>query len=102
MGDDTSHHVPSRIDSACSARRTAGSVIPAASSSSAQRLEHQKCVGNRGQRDVVMPAGPRAPLEVIELERVFQFSIILRDAPAPLGEAHELAQSERLVRERRE
>jgi hypothetical protein len=46
-------------------------------------------VGDRDERDVVVPAGPGAALEVIEAERVFEFAVVLFYAPAQLGEGNE-------------
>src|ERR1019366_1509609 len=55
-------------------------------------LQGEEGVGDRDQGDVVVPAGVAAALEVVEAERVFEFSVVVFDAPANLREGHELAQ----------
>jgi len=60
-----------------------GRVTPAVFFSGTQRFEHEKGVGHRGERDVVVPAGPRAAFEMIEPEFVFQFAVVLFDTPPP-------------------
>ena len=60
---------------------------------SAPRFAHQKRVGHRGQRDVMVSAGPRTSLEMIEAEFVFEFAVVLFDAPPSFGEAHEAAKA---------
>src|SRR5450756_510846 len=57
-----------------------------------EALQGEEAVRQRDERDVVVPAAKRAPLEVIEAERVLELAVVLRDAPAQLGEAHQLEQ----------
>ena len=47
----------------------------------------------------MMPPRPRAPLEVIEPQLVLELAVILFNAPAALGEAHEPAQPQMLPTE---
>lgn len=46
---------------------------------------------------MMVPAGPRATLKVIEAKFVFELAVVLLDAPAPFGEAHEAPEAERLA-----
>ena len=41
------------------------------------------------QGDVVVPAAVGAAFEVVEAERVFELAVVVLDAPAKLGQAHE-------------
>lgn len=61
---------------------------------SAKAFEDQKRVRHRGERYVMMPARPRAPLEVIEPQLVLELAVILLDPPAPLGQPDEAAETE--------
>ena len=61
----------------------------------AQRFKHEERTGHRRERDVMMPAWPRAPFDVIEAECVFQFAGVLFDAPAAFGEADGAPEPER-------
>jgi hypothetical protein len=42
-------------------------------------------VGGGDQGDVVMPSGPGTPFEVVQAEAVFEFAVVVLDAPADLG-----------------
>ena len=44
---------------------------------------------DRDERDVVVPTGPRSASEVVQAERVFEFAVVLLDAPAQLGQRDE-------------
>lgn len=66
----------------------AGSVTPAVFLS-APHLEHQKGVRHGGEGDMMVPARPRAPFEVIDAEFVLQFAIVLLNAPPAFGQTHE-------------
>lgn len=71
--------------------------MPAVFFSGPQRFKYQKGVGHRCERDMVMPARPRAPFKVIEPEFVLEFAIVLFDAPAPFRQTDEATQAERFV-----
>jgi len=66
---------------------------------SAEGFQHEKRVGHRGQRDVMMPARPRAAFEVIEAQFVFQLAVVLFDAPAAFRQADGAPEAERLARQ---
>src|SRR5665647_2856446 len=57
-----------------------------------EALQGEEAMRDRDERDVVVPAAKRAPLEVIEAERVLELAVVELDAPAQLGEAHQLEQ----------
>src|SRR5450759_3781143 len=57
-----------------------------------EALQGEEAMRQADERDVVVPAAKRAPLEVIEAERVLELAVVLLDAPAQLGEAHQLEQ----------
>src|SRR5665647_398214 len=57
-----------------------------------EALQGEEAVRQRDERDVVVPAAKRASLEVIEAERVLELAVVELDAPAQLGEAHQLEQ----------
>ena len=46
-------------------------------------------MGGGDEGGVVVPAGPGAALEVVESESGFQFPVVVFDAPADFGQAHE-------------
>ncbi len=48
---------------------------------------------------MMVPARPRAPLEVIEPQFVLELAVILFDPPAPFGEPHKAAEPEVLAAE---
>src|SRR3954452_19677602 len=60
--------------------------------SRAPAFEGEEGVGDRDERDVVMPAAVGAAFEVIEAERVFEFAVVVLDAPAELAEPDQLGQ----------
>jgi hypothetical protein len=41
------------------------------------------------QGGVVMPAVPGAAFEVVQAEGVFEFAVVVLDAPADLGQSHQ-------------
>src|ERR1700694_2770365 len=49
-------------------------------------------VGGGDEGGVVVPAGPGASLEVVQAQTGFQFPVVVFDAPADLGQAHEFLQ----------
>ena len=48
----------------------------------AQPLQGEEAVGDRHQRDVVMPAGPRAAFEVVQPQGAFQLAVVLLNPPS--------------------
>ena len=57
-----------------------------------QALQGEEGVCHAHQGDVVVPATEGAPLEVVEPERVLELAVVELDAPAQLGEAHEVCE----------
>ena len=55
----------------------------------------QEGVGHGDEGGVPLPAGQRAPFEVIEAEFVLEFLILLFDRPALMRQAHERPQRRR-------
>ena len=55
----------------------------------------EKVVRDRGEHDVVMPSGERAPLEMIETELGLEVLILLLDRPALMRQADDLDQRRR-------
>lgn len=53
----------------------------------------QKGIGDRGDDHVMLPAGVRAPVEVIEPEFRFEFLVLLLDRPSLMGRPHQRAQA---------
>jgi len=53
-------------------------------------LREEEGVGGDAQRGVVMKAAPTAALEMAEAKLLFEFLVITLDAPAQLGDAHQL------------
>src|SRR5579875_19788 len=53
-------------------------------------LQGQECVRDRDQGDVVIPAAVGAAFEVIESESVFEFAVVMLDAPAQLPQPDQL------------
>ena len=49
-------------------------------------------LGEADEGDVVVPAGVAAAFEVVEPEAVFEFAVVVFDAPADLGQADQVAQ----------
>ena len=49
-------------------------------------------LGEADEGDVVVPAGVAAAFEVVESEAVFEFAVVVFDAPADLGQADQVAQ----------
>jgi hypothetical protein len=47
-------------------------------------------LGNGGEGDVAVPAEPGAAFEVVEAEAVFEFAVVVFDAPADLGQSHQV------------
>src|SRR5579872_4978196 len=58
--------------------------------SRALAFEGEERVCERDEGDVVVPAVEAAAFEVVEAERVFEFAVVVLDAPSQLREAHEL------------
>src|SRR3954447_12327087 len=58
----------------------------------APAFEGEEGVRDRDERDVVMPAAVGAALEVVQAERVFEFAVVVLDAPAELAEPNQLTQ----------
>src|SRR3712207_8218181 len=54
-----------------------------------ESFQGEEAVGDRDERDVVLPAGVGAALEVVKTERVFELAVVLLDAPAQLGQLDE-------------
>jgi hypothetical protein len=48
-------------------------------------------LGECDQGDVAVPAEVAAAFEVVDLETVFEFAVVVFDAPADLGQAHQSA-----------
>src|SRR6266581_9333022 len=55
-------------------------------------LREEEGVGGDAQCGVVVKAAPTAALEVAEAKLLFEFLVIALDAPAQLGDAHQLLQ----------
>ena len=58
----------------------------------APAFEGQEGVGDRDERDVVVPAAVAAALEVVEAEGVFELAVVVLDAPAQLGQPDQLGE----------
>ena len=69
--------------------RTAGNVS-AGSASVPHPFALQEGVRDGGEHHVMVPAGIRAPFEMIETELGFEFLVLLFDRPPLMGEAHQL------------
>ena len=46
-------------------------------------------MGEGDEGDVAVPAGVGASFEVVQAEAVFEFAVVVFDAPADLGQLHE-------------
>ena len=55
-------------------------------------LREEESVGGDTQGGMVMKATPAATLEMAEAKLLFEFLVIALDAPAQLGDAHQLPQ----------
>ncbi|GHD76466.1 hypothetical protein GCM10010317_093080 [Streptomyces mirabilis] len=51
----------------------------------------EKGVGGGHEGDVVVPAGPRTPLDVVQAQAVFEFAVVVLDAPADLGQTDQVS-----------
>ncbi len=47
-------------------------------------------MGGRHEGDVVVPAGPGPAFEVVQAQAVFEFAVIVLDAPADLGQTDQV------------
>jgi hypothetical protein len=72
-------------------------VEPGSSSGSGQRVcfwveppEGEECLGGGDEGDVVVPAAPGAAFEVDQAEAVFEFAVVVLDAPAHLRPPHQV------------
>src|ERR1700739_4231010 len=65
----------------------------------ARLLGAEKGIGDGDQADMMMPAQPLAAFIMVQAEFFLQFTIVLFDAPAGFGEAHQTAQSQWLSSE---
>ena len=45
-----------------------------------------ECLSQCGEGDVTMPAEVAAAFEVVQAEAVFEFAVVVLDAPADLGQ----------------
>ena len=48
-----------------------------------------ECLSQGGERDVAVPAEVASAFEVVQAETVFEFSVVVLDAPADLREPDE-------------
>ena len=48
-------------------------------------------LGEDGEGDMAMPAGEGSSLEVVEAEPGFEFSVVVFDAPADLGQLYQFS-----------
>src|SRR5579859_7642747 len=72
------------------ARAGSGTGLGCRPESRALAFEGEERVCERDEGDVVVPAVEAAAFEVVEAERVFEFAVVVLDAPSQLREAHEL------------
>src|SRR5690606_26635788 len=50
-----------------------------------EALQGKESVGGGDEGDVVVPAGPGAAFVVVQAEAVFEFAVVVLDAPAQFG-----------------
>jgi hypothetical protein len=53
-----------------------------------------QCLGQAGEGDVAVPAGPGPSFEVVQTEAVLGLGVVVLDPPAHFREADELAQAD--------
>ena len=51
-----------------------------------------ECLGQCGERDVTVPAEVAAAFEMVQTEAVFEFAVVVLDAPADLGQPDQCPQ----------
>src|SRR5512132_3848517 len=55
-----------------------------------QPLQGDESVGGRDQGHMMVPAAEAAALEVVKAKAVFELAVVVLDAPAQLGQPHQL------------